>query len=47
MCLEVEQERVIDFTQPINQGVTADRRGLRVREITYGNPRAPARGMSI
>jgi hypothetical protein len=43
MCLEVEQERVIDFTQPINQGVSADRvvkdrRGLRVREITFCNP---------
>ena len=43
MCLEREQERVIDVTQPINQGVTADRvvvdrRGLRVREITYCNP---------
>jgi hypothetical protein len=43
MCLEVEPERVIDFTQPINQGVTADRvvtdrRGLRVREITFCNP---------
>jgi len=22
MCLEVEQARVIDFAQPINQGVT-------------------------
>jgi len=43
LCLEREQERVIDFTQPINQGVTSDRvltdrRGLRVREITYCNP---------
>lgn len=43
MCLEVEKERVIDFTQPINQGVTADRvmvdrRGIRVREITFCNP---------
>lgn len=43
MCLEVEKERVIDFTQPINQGVTVDRvvvdrRGIRVREITYCNP---------
>jgi hypothetical protein len=43
MCLAVEQERGIDFTQPINQGVTADRvvidrRGLRVREITFCNP---------
>jgi len=43
MCWETEQERVIDFTQPINQGVTADRvvtdrRGIRVREITYCNP---------
>ncbi len=25
MCLEVEKERVIDVTQPINQGVTSDR----------------------
>ncbi len=43
MRLEVEQERVIDFTQPINQGVTADRvvtdrRGIGVREITFCNP---------
>jgi hypothetical protein len=43
MCLAAEQERVIDFAQPINQGVTADRvvsdrRGLRVREITFRNP---------
>ena len=43
MCLAVEQERFIDLTQPINQGVTADRvvtdrRGLRVREITFHNP---------
>jgi len=43
MCLVIEQERVIDRTQPINQGVTADRvvtdrRGLRVREITFHNP---------
>jgi len=43
LCLEVEQERVIDLAQPINQGVTADRvvkdrRGLRVREITFHNP---------
>jgi hypothetical protein len=43
MCLAVEQARVIDFTQPINHGVTADRvvldrRGLRVREITFCNP---------
>lgn len=42
--LEVETERAIDFTQPINQGVTADRvltdrRGLRVREITFCDPR--------
>ena len=45
MCLAVEQERAIDFTHPINHGVTADRvvldrRGLRVREITFGDPRA-------
>ena len=44
MCLEVETERDIDFTQPINQGVTADRvvtdrRGIRVREITFCDPR--------
>ena len=43
MCLDVETERVIDATQPINQAVTADRvltdrRGLRVREITFCNP---------
>jgi hypothetical protein len=43
MCLEVETERVIDGTQPINQGVTADRivtdrRGIRIREITFCNP---------
>jgi hypothetical protein len=43
MCLEVQQDRIIDFTQPINQGVTADRvvqdrRGIRVREITFQNP---------
>ena len=43
MCLEVEPDRVIDFAQPINQGVTGDRvvtdrRGLRVREITFCNP---------
>ena len=28
LCLEVQTERVIDFTQPINQGVTADRVGI-------------------
>ncbi len=44
MCLALEQERDIDLTQPINQGVTADRvvtdrRGLRVREITFCDPR--------
>ena len=43
MCLAVQEERVIDGTQPINQGVTADRvvtdrRGIRVREITFRNP---------
>jgi len=43
MCLDLEHEQVIDFAQPINQGVTADRvaqdrRGLRVREITFQNP---------
>ena len=43
MCLALAQERVIDLTQPINQGVTADRvvtdrRGIRVREITFCNP---------
>jgi hypothetical protein len=42
-CLEVGTERVIDVTRPINQGVTADRvitdrRGIRVREITFCNP---------
>ena len=44
LCLEVEQERIIDPTSPINQGVTADRvvtdrRGIRVREITFCDPR--------
>ena len=44
MCLPLEQERAIDGTQPINQGVTADRvvtdrRGIRVREITFCDPR--------
>ena len=43
MCLEPEPERDIDRTQPINQGVQSDRvvrdrRGLRVREITFANP---------
>ena len=43
MCLEVQTERVIDVAQLINQGVTADRvvtdrRGIRVREITFHNP---------
>lgn len=43
MCLEIEQDRALDFTQPINQGVTSDRvvkdrRGLRVREVTFHNP---------
>ena len=43
LCLEVEKERVMDVTQPIHQGVTADRvltdrRGIRVREITFGHP---------
>jgi len=43
LCLAVETERAIDFAQPINQGVTGDRvvqdrRGLRVREITFCNP---------
>ena len=43
MCLELETERVIDATQAINQGVTADRlvrdrRGIKVREITFCNP---------
>jgi hypothetical protein len=43
MCLELERDRPIDFTQPINQGVTGDRlvkdrRGLQVREITFCNP---------
>ena len=44
MCLEVETERTIEGTQPINQGVRADRvlterRGIRVREITFCDPR--------
>ena len=44
MCLALEQERDIDLTQPINQGVTADRvvtdrRGRRLREIIFGDPR--------
>lgn len=43
MGLELEQERIIDFTQPIHPGVLGDRvvkdrRGLRVREITFQNP---------
>ena len=43
MCLELEQEREIDRPQPIHQGVKSDRvvrdrRGLRVREITFENP---------
>jgi hypothetical protein len=43
MCLEGGRERSIDFAQPINQGVTGDRvvtdrRGLRLREITFCNP---------
>jgi len=43
MRLELEKERVVDPTQPINQGVTADRvvvdrRGIRLRKITYVNP---------
>jgi hypothetical protein len=43
MCLELERDRPIDFTQPINQGVTGnrlvkDRRGLQLREITFCNP---------
>ena len=43
MCLEVQTERVMDVAQPINEGVTADRvvtdrRGIRVREITFHNP---------
>ena len=43
MCLELEKERSIDPTQPINQGVqrdrvVRDRRGIRVREITFENP---------
>ena len=44
MCLAVEREQAVDFTQPINQGVTSDclvsdRRGLRLREITFCDPR--------
>jgi len=43
MVLELELERSLDLTQPINQGVQSDRvvqdrRGLRVREITFQNP---------
>lgn len=43
MCLELEKERSLDLTQPINQGVqrdrvVRDRRGLLVREITFENP---------
>jgi hypothetical protein len=43
MCLELETERSMDPAQPINQGVhrdrvVRDRRGLRVREITFENP---------
>jgi hypothetical protein len=43
LCLELEQQREVDWTQPINQGVTSDRevtdrRGIRVREITCCNP---------
>jgi hypothetical protein len=43
MCLELVRENLIDFAQPINQGVTrdrvaTDRRGIRVREITFLNP---------
>ena len=43
MCLALEQERSLDLPQPINQGVQSDRvvrdrRGLRVREITFENP---------
>jgi len=43
MILELEKERTIDRTQPINQGVQSDRvvkdrRGLLVREITFENP---------
>lgn len=43
MVLELEKERPIDLTQPINQGVQTDRvvkdrRGLLVREITFENP---------
>jgi hypothetical protein len=43
MCLEVEQDRFIDLTQGINQGVISDRkvkdrRGIAVREITFCNP---------
>lgn len=43
MCLELEKERSLDLLQPINQGVQSDRvvrdrRGIRVREITFENP---------
>ena len=43
MCLAVETERVVDVTQPINQGVTGDRvvtdrRSIRVRASTFCHP---------
>jgi len=43
MCLELEKERLIDSTQPINQGVLSDRivrdrRDIRIRQITFENP---------
>ena len=43
MCFELEKQRPIDPTQPINQGVlsdriVSDRRDIRVRQITFENP---------
>ena len=43
MCLELERERPIDLTQPINEGVSRDRvvkdrRNIKMREITFCNP---------
>jgi len=43
LCLDLVQTRPLDANQPINQGVITDaivmdRRGLRLREITFRNP---------
>ncbi len=43
MVLQLEKERPVDLTRPINQGVQSDcvgkdRRGILVREITFENP---------